>query len=192
MLKTGCPYDDRCPVVKVRRVWIRRLASLGGATLLAGPLAGCSLLSGIKFTNVSDSWLNVSFYTGETNGSPEGTSELYRQRAVQVEPGASAHYRPPGDLVHIQVDTVSPTWEPTGRRYALELLTEPPIHVVASGRAEKLEFLSFGGEIAIIPDREVDGGRFAYHESTPIGPAPQETEGPPMTGAADGPASWDD
>ncbi|MHC4710860.1 MAG: hypothetical protein ACYTA3_10720, partial [Planctomycetota bacterium] len=79
-----------------------------------------------------------------------------------VEPGVSADYRPSWNLVHIQVEEVSPTWVPTGKEYWLELLTKPPVHIVASGRGEKLEFKSFRGEVAIIPEGERADGRFEY------------------------------
>ena len=128
---------------------------------MLGGLGGCAR-SGIKFTNVSDSWLNVWFYVGPAESPEPCPNDLYRQRAMQVEPGASANYRPPFNLVHIQVVEVSPTWVPTGREYWLELLTHPPIHIVANGRGEKLEFKSFQGQIAIIPESERAAGRFEH------------------------------
>jgi hypothetical protein len=144
------------------RIWMCRLAWLVAGVVTAGGLGGCSL-SGIKFTNVSDSWLNVWVYAGTTEDAAAGADDLYRQRALQIEPGTSAIYRLRHDLVHVQVETVSPTWVPTGKEYWLELLTHPPLHIVASGREDKLEFQSFRGEIAIIPQRELEGGRFTYH-----------------------------
>ena len=59
----------------------------------------------------------------------------------------------------------APATEPAHARieHWLEVLTRPPVHIVASGRSDKLEFRSFEGEVAIIPDRERSGGRFAYH-----------------------------
>lgn len=144
------------------RFWIKRFASplIGVATAIA--LTGCSM-TGIKFTNVSDAWLNVKFYVGMTDTATEGTNGLYQQRAIQVEPGESIIFRPSRDLVHLQVESVSPTWIPTGQQYWLELLTQPPLHIVAGGREDKLDFKSFKGEVAIIPERERLNGHFVYH-----------------------------
>ena len=74
----------------------------------------------------------------------------------------------------IHVETVSPTWKPTGQQYWLELLTRPPMHIVAAGVPEKLYFKSFKGEVAIIPKREQDG-RYTYRSTrpTPTPPKPQ-------------------
>jgi hypothetical protein len=159
-----------------RRVWMNRITSVAVGIAVVVGLSGCSR-SSIKFTNVSDSWLNVRFYVGSTDPSAPCPSNLYRQQALLVEPGASHNYRPPWNLVHIQVEEVSPTWVPTGKQYWLELLTKPPIHIVASGRGEKLEFKSFRGEVAIIPEDERADGRFEYRvngERPPAGDEPQD------------------
>jgi hypothetical protein len=154
---------------------MRRCASLAVGVALVGGLGGCAR-SGIKFTNVSDSWLNVWFYVGPAEAPGMCPNDLYRQCALQVEPGASANYRPPWNLVHIQVVEVSPTWVPTGREYWLELLTRPPIHIVANGRGQKLEFKSFRGEIAIIPESERADGRFEHRIDGQHSPADADTE----------------
>ena len=167
------------------RVWMSRVTSVAVGIAVIGGLSGCSR-SSIRFTNVSDSWLNVRFYVGSTDASASHPSDLYRQRALQVEPGASADYRPSRNLVHIQVEQVSPTWTPTGKQYWLELLTKPPVHIVASGRGEKLEFKSFRGEVAIIPEGEWADGRFEHRvngEPPPAGDQPQDTAA--VAGAAE-------
>ncbi len=130
-------------------------------------LGGCNLFGGLKFTNVSDSWLNVRYYVGpterpDTEQAGQKARVLYRHQEVQVRPGSSVSYRPPEDLVHVQVQTVSPTWEPTGKEYWLEVLTEAPIHIVSSGQVDKIEFKSFEGEIAMLPERERKAGRYEY------------------------------
>ena len=159
-----------------RGVWMSRVTSVAVGIAVVSGLSGCSR-SSIKFTNVSDSWLNVRFYVGSTDASAPSPRDLYRQRALQFEPGASDDYRPPWNLVHIQVEEVSPTWVPTGKQYWLELLTKPPVHIVASGRGEKLEFKSFRGEVAIIPEDERADGRFEYRvngKGPPAGDEPQD------------------
>ncbi len=178
-----------CAVDTSHRPWMQRLASplIGLATVVV--LTGCSV-SGIKFTNVSDAWLNVQFYVGTTDTATEGTNDLYHQRAIQIEPGQSAMYRPPRNLVHIGVETVSPTWVPTGQQYWLELLTQPPMHVVAGGREDKLDFKSFQGEVAIIPERERDSGRFVYHSTSEPVEVVEET--PPVVTEATPEDAWEE
>jgi len=146
----------------VRRPLVQRIVLVPAFVVIAVVLTGC-VQSGLRFTNVSDTWLNVSFYVGEAGDPSKEPKDLYHQDSLQVEPGDTAVYRTSGDLVHIQVETVTPTWMPTGRQFWLELLTRDPMHIVASGHGAKLEFQSFRGEIALIPQRELDAGRFAYH-----------------------------
>ena len=169
----------------VRRPWVPRIVLLPALVVTAGVLTGCVPAS-IRFTNVSDTWLNVSFYVAKAGDPSEEPKDLYRMDSLQVEPGDSARYRSSGELVHIQVETVTPTWVPTGRHYWLELLTRDPMHIVASGRDDKLEFQSFRGEIALIPQRELDAGRFAYHTVVEMSQPEQVTDAP-----TDEP-SWDD
>ncbi len=170
-----------------RRFWIQRFASplIGVATAVA--LTGC--MTGIKFTNVSDAWLNVQFYVGTTDTATKGTNDLYHQRAIQVEPGESVIFRPARDLVHLQVETVSPTWIPTGQQYWLELLTHPPLHIVAGGREDKLDFKSFKGEVAIIPERERQSGHFVYHSVSK--PVKVEVQPPPAVTEAFPENAWE-
>lgn len=165
------------------------------AIAVTAVLTGCAN-SGVRFTNVSDTWLNVSFFVGTSEIGPDAPEDLYRCKSMQVEPGETARYTPAGDLVHIQVQAVSPTWVPTGRRSWLELLTTPPIHVVAGGRDDKLDFKSFHGEVALIPQKELDAGRFVYHQTAeppPARPAKPATPAPPVqvTDAPAGQPRWD-
>lgn len=165
-----------------RRVWTNRFALLSGFLVLASGLTGCDLFRGVKFTNASDSWLNVRFFVGATDIPTEGINELYRQRTLQVKPGESASYSPSRSLVHIQVETVTPTWVPSGKQYWLELLTQPPVHIIAGGREEKIEFKSFSGEVAIIPERELQAGRFEYRSTSE--PPASEDEGSAVDGTS--------
>ncbi len=146
----------------VLRHWTIRSAWLLGCVALGSGLTGCTLFRSIQFTNVSDSWLNVRFFVGATDATKEGPNELLSKRLFQVPPGESAKFAPTRKLVHIQVQSITPTWEPPGKQYWLELLTHPPVHVVATGRSDKLDFKTGSGELAIIPERELAGGRFTY------------------------------
>lgn len=170
-LKVVPGYDDPSQLRKaeiqeafvvVLRQWTIRLAWLLGCVALGSGLTGCTLFRSIQFTNVSDSWLNIRFFVGATDAMKEGPNELLSKRLFQVQPGESVKFTPTRKLVHIQVQSITPTWEPPGNQYWLELLTHPPVHVVATGRGDKLDFKTGSGELAIIPERELAGGRFTY------------------------------
>ena len=92
--------------------------------------------------------------------------------------------------MHLQVETVSPTWIPTGQQYWLELLTHPPLHIVAGGREDKLDFKSFQGEVAIIPERERLNGRFVYHSVSE--PVEVEEHPPPAVTEVVPENAWDE
>ncbi len=147
-----------------RHGWIKRDAGWAACGAAVAALSGCSLLGfeSIQFTNVSETWLNVRFYSGESKTQEGAAAEMVSRHVYQIAPGASARFSPPRELVHIQVETVSPTWEPPGTQYWLELMTHPPVHIVATGKAERLDFQTGSGEVAIIPDRERNSGRFEY------------------------------
>ena len=152
------------------RIWVRRVVVVA-AFAAAVVLTGCQK-SGVRFTNVSDTWLNVSFFVGTSEIRSDDPEDLYRRKSLMVEPGETVRFKPSGNLVHVQIETATPTWVPSGRQLWLELLTTPPIHVVANGRAEKLDFTSFHGEIALIPQRELDAGRYVYHQASKPMPSP--------------------
>jgi len=183
-LKPWWSCDDRCAVCALL-LRVRRLVVIP-AFAAAAVLTGCQT-SGVRFTNVSDTWLNVSFYVGGSETQSDGPDNLYRRKSLMVEPGETVRYKPTGNLVHIQVEIATPTWVPTGRQLWVELLTTPPIHVVANGRADKLDFQSFHGEIALIPQRALDAGRYVYHQTAkPVPPSPGPTR-PDPTRVTDAP-----
>ncbi len=153
---------------------IPRAAALASFAAAAA-LSGCALFrSGIQFTNVSDSFLNVRFFVGEA-GLSDQSSELYNDREFQVMPGETAKFSPgrggaaPGSrrLVHIQIRPVNPSWEPPAKEYWLEVMTNLPVTIVATGTSQKLAFESGiptegAGAIALIPERELHSGRYDY------------------------------
>jgi hypothetical protein len=171
-----------------------RMASLAVAAAVVCGAGGCSFSRSIKFTNVSQTWLNVRYYVGEKDvPEPEEMTPLYWKKTQQVKPGDTARYTPPRTLVHIQVESVTPSWEPPAREYWLELLTRPPVHIVAAGSADKLDFKTGSGEVAIIPERELSSGRYEYRQQEPTPPTDvatteAELEGPGQP-ALVGPAS---
>ena len=148
-----------------RRHWIRRLAGMAVAVTLIGGLSGCVGSNKVTFTNVSDSWVNVRFFVGKAQGSTELTSN----RKFQVKPGETAKFavsvnasgRSSDRLVHMQVEAVKPSWEDPGRTYWMELMTEGPVKIVASGKGDKLEFETGSGEVARIPNKQIKR-RFEY------------------------------
>ena len=169
------------------RTRIGLMAPLVGLSVVCG-LGGCTMGKGIKFTNVSDTWLDVRYFVGPKVEESDGTTDLYWKRTQQVKPGQTARFTPPNSLVHIRVETVTPSWEPASQSYWLELLTSPPVHIVATGRGDKLDFKTGSGEVAIIPERELTSGRYEYLLKEPpptpqtppsaIEPAPTDLVGP--------------
>jgi hypothetical protein len=139
---------------------IRRLARLAACVIVAGCLSGCGASNKVTFTNVSESWLNVRFFVGTTQGS----TELLSKRTFQVKPGETAKFaitrsksNRTGEhrLVHVQVEAVTPSWDPPGHQYWMELITEGPVKIVARGKGEKLDFETGAGEVARIPNKQL-------------------------------------
>ncbi len=149
----------------------RRLAMALICAVCVITLGGCAWNKSIRFTNVSSSWVQVRFYVrGESNSSRPST-ELVERRTVRIEPGGSISYVPyRADLVHVQVEPVTASWQPSGRQYWLELLREPPVNIVALGNSSKLTFETGPDAVAFIPDREITGGRFKYTLAESAGP----------------------
>ncbi len=153
------------------RLSILPLASVLGCVALAGSLSGCATSKSIEVTNVSDSWLNVQFFVGTPDQASGKSPELVADAKLQIEPGGRASYRlsrntmpssGTSPLVHMRIEPVSPSWQSTGKKYWLELLTQPPVKIVATGTADKLMFNTGAGAVAIIPERQVKRGRFVY------------------------------
>lgn len=158
-----------------RRLRIDRLAVLAGCLVLLGALTGCSASDAVTFTNVSDSWLDVRFYTGKA-----GTTQLRSKRKFQVKPGEtatfsvnrSANMRGYTPLVHMQVQAVTPSWDGPGKQYWMELLTEGAIKIVVRGHDDDLDFETGSGEVARIPSRQLK--RHFEHQvaGAPVNPDP--------------------
>lgn len=143
----------------------RHLATLIACIVASIGLGGCGSAGDVVFTNVSESWLNVRFFVGRTPNS----NELLSKRSFEVRPGETARFkvrrkssRGTSALVHMQVQAVTPSWDPPGKQYWMELLTQAPVKVVASGKGEKLDFEVGDGELARIPNRQLKK-RFNYH-----------------------------
>ncbi len=141
----------------------RRLAVVLLGVVCVATLGGCAWDKNIRFTNVSTSWVQVRFYVRDKGTSPQSSAELVGRRTVRIAPGGSASYVPyRANLVHVQVEPVTASWQPSGRQYWLELLREPPVNIVALGSSNKLTFETGPDTVAIIPDREITGGRYHY------------------------------
>jgi hypothetical protein len=151
--------------VSTRRHWTRHLAALAAVVTLAAGLDGCTSSSRVTLTNVSDSWISVRFFVGKLD-----STELSSRRAFQIQPGETAKFavsrnatgRASDRLVHLQVESVTPSWEGPGRQYWMEMLTEGPIKVVVSGEGDKLHFETGEGMLAEIPKRQLKK-RFEHH-----------------------------
>ena len=166
------------------RLSILPLASVLGCVALAGGLSGCATSNSIEVTNVSDSWLNVQFFVGTPDTASAQSPELVADAKLQIEPGGRASYRlsrntmdssETSPLVHIRIEPVSPSWQSTGKKYWLELLTQPPTKIVATGTADKLMFNTGIGAVAIIPEREVKRGRFVYKMMADVPESPKSS-----------------
>ncbi len=147
-------------------VLARRLRSPGTAWISAGlactaALAGCWMFKPVQFTNVSDTWLSVRFYAGDPQRG-DGPNRLVSRRAYEIAPGRTVRFTPSGRLVHLRVTPVTPSWAPDGDGYWLEITTRPPVHIVATGREDRLDFKAGSGELAVIPNHELTGGRYDY------------------------------
>ena len=172
---------------------LRRIGMLAGCVALTGIMGGCFSSKKVAFTNVSDSWLNVRFYVAnpemeamnqEPSEAPSDSPQFLAEGKLQVQPGETANYiltRNPNysgqgeKIVHIQVEPVTPSWQPAGRSYWLELLTPPPVTIVATGSPNQLVFNSGTGAVAQIPEREIEQGRFDHRMVTvPESPQPQQ------------------
>lgn len=148
-----------------RRLRIRRLTRLAACAVVAAGLGGCSSSNKIIFTNLSDSWLNVRFFVGKSAGS----TELVSKQRFQVMPDETAKFAITrrsnraghGRLVHMQVESVTPSWEDAGKEYWMELLTEGSVKIVVRGKGEKLQFETGVGEVAHIPGKQLKR-RFDY------------------------------
>lgn len=146
------------------RFWISRFASLAACLTLAG-LVGCGSTNRIIFTNVSDTWVDVRLFVAKNPNS----QQLMSKRKFQVKPGEttefnvgrSANRRGQSPLVHMQVQPVTPSWDPPSKQYWMELLTDGPVKIVTSGEGGKLEFDTGDGEVAHIPGKQLKR-RFDY------------------------------
>ncbi len=148
-----------------RRLGTRRFAVVSACVTVLGALVGCGAPSDVTFTNVSESWLNVRFFVESGTGS----DELVSKRNFQVRPGETTRFKihrrtshGTAALVHMQAQNVPPSWDPPSKQHWMELLTQDPVKVVASGKGEKLEFEVGDGEVARIPKRQLKR-RFNYH-----------------------------
>ena len=161
------------------RTRIHRAGLALGAICAVTMLGGCFGSNKVAFTNVSDSWLNVRFYVQDPAnieydeyGEPMNTPAFVSAKKIQIEPGETAMYSVSNSsgfhsktqdlLVHIQIEPVTPSWQPAGYEYWLEMLTPTPVTIVASGTPENIKFNSGQGAVAIIPEHAMEDGRFEH------------------------------
>ena len=134
--------------------------------MLEGVMGGCSTGNQVTLTNVSESWVSVRFFIEANRGS----RKLVSKKKFQIRPGETAEFsidrktngHGESALVHLQVQTVTPSWEGDSKRYWMELLTEGPVKIVVRGAGEKLDFETAAGEVVRIPGRAVKR-TFEYH-----------------------------
>jgi hypothetical protein len=166
-----------------------RTSTTLSALALAGAMTGCSSMPGflggtsntLSFNNVSQAPLNVTYYLpaqmpAEWQGNPnewdhDGT--FVSDRTFQIDKGETTNYKVAGSRlgnghlpVHIRVEPVSASWDDTTSTYWLEILTHPPVSIVATGPVDDLTFNTGTGAIAVIPNMEIEGGRFNHRMAT--------------------------
>ncbi len=127
---------------------------------------------GVTFTNFSESWLNVNYFVeGLEQDESSETIELVSANTIQVPPGETvnyllarnSNYRKDGDqLVHIRVLPVTPSWETVEKEYWMELLTHPPVTIVATGMPDRISFMTGNGAIALIPSQDFRRRQFNH------------------------------
>ncbi|MHC5025437.1 MAG: hypothetical protein ACYTGR_01580 [Planctomycetota bacterium] len=134
-------------------------------------LAGCSTDNTIAFTNVSESALNVEFFVLDASMPSDSATTFVSNDRMQVAPGQtveyalsmSAQYEGSDDtLIHMHVEPVTPSWDTDPCEYWLEMLTMPPVTIVATGSPDALSFDAGNGAVAIIPSNELQKGRFEH------------------------------
>lgn len=135
---------------------------------------GCesSQSQSVTFTNFSASWLNVNYFVeGVEQDESSDTIELISANTIQVPPGETvsyrltrnSNYRKDGNqLVHIRVLPVTPSWETVEKEYWMELLTRPPVTIVATGMPDRISFMTGNGAIALIPSSDFRKKQFDH------------------------------
>ncbi|MHC4990064.1 MAG: hypothetical protein ACYTGC_03700 [Planctomycetota bacterium] len=166
-----------------RRFWPLRIVPLLGALALANVLGGCTSSNRVEFMNASDTWVNVRVFVADSGQASEpmtmdearestpNSGQFVSESMMQVKPGGTMTYalsKNPyfaskgSPLIHVQVEPVTPSWMPPARQFWLELLTPPPVTIVTTGTGDSLKFNTGEGAVAVIPNQEVEGGRFDH------------------------------
>ena len=57
--------------------------------------------------------------------------------------------------MHVSVEPIGPSWQETSKQYWLELMTKPPVNIVATGSGNDLAFDTGRGAIAQIPPSKI-------------------------------------
>ncbi|UCD74089.1 MAG: hypothetical protein JSV91_09895 [Phycisphaerales bacterium] len=169
-----------------------RVGSVLAALVLAGAVGGCAsapaFLGGtsrkITLNNVSSTALNITFYVwtdpemmqdADAGEQLDESGAFMSDKTIQLGRGETAKYSVArsamnradgGPVVHVKVQPVSPSWERAATEYWLEVLTDPPVSIVATGTADALAFNTGDGEVALIPSKELESGRFDHRVVT--------------------------
>ena len=142
--------------------------------VLSASQLGCnsSQPRGVTFTNFSESWLNVNYFVEVLEQDElSDTIELVSANTIQVPPGETVNYRltrnsnyrkDGSQLVHIRVLPVTPSWETVEKEYWMELLTHPPVTIVATGMPDRISFMTGNGAIALIPSQDFRQRQFNH------------------------------
>lgn len=153
---------------------LRRLAFPVVVIALSAFQLGCnsSRPQGVTFTNFSATWLNVNYFVeGLEQDEFSNSIELISTNTIQIPPGETVNYlltlnsnyrKSEDQLVHIRVLPVTPSWETVEKEYWMELLTNPPVTIVATGLPGRIEFMTGNGAIALIPGSDFRKKQFDH------------------------------
>lgn len=157
-----------------RRNTLRRIVFSVLVVVLSVFQLGCNSSGSraITFTNFSSSWLNVNYFVeSQEQDELSDSIELISVNTIQVPPGETISYRLTrnsiyrrgrGQLVHIRVLPVTPSWETVEKEYWMELLTLPPVTIVATGMPDRISFMTGNGAIALIPSSDFRQKQFNH------------------------------
>ena len=141
-------------------------------------LGGCqstSLFGGssrLSFHNASETAVNVDVFVRDGMPSSETEGDFVSVWSTQVARGSSADYKlthvpswraDHDTTVHVQVRPVTPSWQvASASEYWFELLTHPPLSIVATGAADAMSFSSGSGQIAMVPSSTIDSSEYHF------------------------------
>ena len=148
-----------------------RTLAVIAALVCVSAMTGCVGSNKIGFTNVTDVWLDVRVFVEAPDTEDSSPSRFVSEDSLKVEPGKTVHYSLTRNskyhavdhpVVHVKVEPVTPSWEHADHPYWLELLSPPPVDIIASGASSKISFNFSQGSVQMIPEKMMKRKRFEH------------------------------